>query len=64
MSKLPQYSDILNAAAVLEGKAVRTPLISNSVLNDRVGGQVFLKPECLQKTGRDTAASFMTKRSA
>ncbi|MEP0944274.1 MAG: threonine/serine dehydratase [Rhizobiaceae bacterium] len=51
MSKLPQYSDILTAASVLRGKAVRTPLISNSVLDDRVGGRVFLKPECLQKTG-------------
>ena len=51
MSKLPQYSDILAAASVLQGKAVRTPLISNSVLDDRVGGRVFLKPECLQKTG-------------
>ncbi|MCJ8308841.1 MAG: threonine/serine dehydratase [Hyphomicrobiales bacterium] len=51
MSKLPQYSDILDAASVLKGKAVHTPLISNAILNDRVGGQVFLKPECLQRTG-------------
>ena len=51
MTNLPQYSDILAAASVLNGKAVHTPLISNSVLNDQVGGQVFFKPECLQKTG-------------
>ena len=31
MSKLPQYSDILDAASVLKGKAVHTPLISNAI---------------------------------
>jgi threonine dehydratase len=51
LRNLPQYSDILSAAVVLKGKAVRTPLIRSSVLDDRVGGRIFLKPECLQKTG-------------
>ena len=51
MSNLPEFSDILAATQLLQGKAVRTPLISNSVLDERVGGRVFLKPECLQRTG-------------
>ena len=31
--------------------AVRTPLLSSPVLNERVGTRVFLKPEMLQRTG-------------
>ena len=31
--------------------AVRTPLLSPPVLNERVGTRVFLKPEMLQRTG-------------
>ena len=31
--------------------AVRTPLLSFPVLNERVGTKVFLKPEMLQRTG-------------
>jgi threonine dehydratase len=51
MPSLPDYSDVVDAARVLKGQAVRTPLISNPILNDLVGGQVFLKAECLQRTG-------------
>ena len=31
--------------------AVRTPLLSSPVLDERVGARVFLKPEMLQRTG-------------
>jgi threonine dehydratase len=31
--------------------AVRTPLLSSPVLNERIGTKVFLKPEMLQRTG-------------
>jgi threonine dehydratase len=44
-------ADIDAAAAVVAPFAVRTPLLSPPVLNDRVGARVFLKPEMLQRTG-------------
>lgn len=51
MSLPVSISDIEAAAARLAGHAVRTPLIENPVLNERVGGRVFIKPESLQRTG-------------
>src|ERR1700751_1277596 len=44
-------ADIDAAAKVIAPFAVRTPLLSPPVLNDRVGARVFLKPELLQRTG-------------
>ena len=44
-------TDIDAAARVLAPFAVRTPLLSPPVLNERVGTRVFLKPEMLQRTG-------------
>ena len=44
-------SDIDAAAKVIAAFAVRTPLLSLPVLNERVGAKVFLKPEGLQRTG-------------
>jgi threonine dehydratase len=44
-------SDIDAAARVVAPFAVRTPLLSPPVLNERVGTKVFLKPEMLQRTG-------------
>ncbi|WDI31769.1 threonine/serine dehydratase [Hyphococcus flavus] len=42
----------VRAAAIrLKGKAVRTPLIENEILNERAGGRVFLKAEVLQRYG-------------
>jgi threonine dehydratase len=43
--------DIDAAARVLAPYAVRTPLLSSPVLNERAGTKVFLKPEMLQRTG-------------
>ena len=51
MMDLPLFSDIEAAAQRLAGHAVRTPLISSSVLNELTGRRVVLKPECLQHTG-------------
>src|ERR1700681_2313285 len=49
---LPVYpADIDAAARVLAPYAVRTPLLSAAVLNERAGTRVFLKPEMLQRTG-------------
>src|SRR3979490_3410064 len=44
-------TDIDAAARVLAPFAVRTPLLSSPVLNERAGTKVFLKPEMLQRTG-------------
>ncbi len=44
-------SDIEGAAERLQDVAVLTPLIRSSVLDERVGGPVLIKPECLQRTG-------------
>jgi threonine dehydratase len=51
-SVLPVSSTDIDAAAqVLAPFAVRTPLLSLPVLDERVGAKVFLKPETLQRTG-------------
>ncbi len=45
------YQDVVEAARRLDGYAVRTPLLENALLNERVGGRVLLKPEVLQRSG-------------
>ncbi len=50
-SELPTFDDVLAAADRIKGEAVRTPLLTWRVLDDAVGARVFLKPECLQRTG-------------
>ena len=44
-------TDIDAAARVIAPFAVRPPLLSSPVLNERVRTKVFLKPEMLQRTG-------------
>ena len=44
-------ADIDAAARVIAPYAVRTPLLSPPVLNERMGTRIFLKPEMLQRTG-------------
>ena len=46
-----ELRDIESAAARLEAIAVMTPLIYSPELDDFAGGRVYLKPECLQRTG-------------
>jgi threonine dehydratase len=48
---LPTFADVEDAAARLEGVAVRTPLIRNDALDAAAGGQVYVKAENLQRTG-------------
>ena len=48
---LPVFEDVLAAAQRLDGLAVKTPVIESLWLNDIAGGRVFIKPECLQRTG-------------
>ncbi|WP_420414430.1 threonine ammonia-lyase [Roseibium sp.] len=45
------FDDILDAANAIKGVAVKTPLLNNPALDERVGGRVFIKPECLQRSG-------------
>ena len=51
MNSLPTFADVQAAARRLEGVAIRTPLLENARVNDRLGGRLFLKAECLQRTG-------------
>lgn len=44
-------SHIEQAAKRIQVAAVRTPILENAVLNSTVQGRVFLKAECLQRTG-------------
>lgn len=44
-------ADIDAAARVIAPFAIRTPLLSFPVLDERAGAKVFLKPEMLQRTG-------------
>lgn len=46
-----QPEEIQGAARVLEGVAIRTPLILSTSFSQRCGAQVYLKLESLQKTG-------------
>jgi threonine dehydratase len=48
---LPTFEDVLDAAGRLEGLAVKTPLIRNAALDAATGAKVFVKAECLQRTG-------------
>lgn len=48
---MTNLADIEAAAARLRGVAVKTPLIRSAVLDEKLGGTVLLKPECLQRTG-------------
>lgn len=51
VTQLPTYSDITDAAGRLAGRAVRTPILRSDRLDRELGAQIFIKPECLQRTG-------------
>lgn len=48
---IPTFADVLVAADRIKGQAVRTPLVRSDALDAITGARVFLKPECLQRTG-------------
>lgn len=50
-SEPPVFEDVEDAARRLEGHAVVTPLLRCDVLDEAGGGRVFVKAECLQRTG-------------
>ena len=47
----PGYDDVVAAAARLAGRAVRTPLLTSAALDERAGGRLLIKAECLQRSG-------------
>jgi len=51
MTQLPTFDDVTDAARVIKGHAVRTPLIESPALNARLGGRVLMKAENLQVMG-------------
>lgn len=46
-----EHSDVHAAAKLIEGRVHRTPLIRSTSLSERLSTNVYLKLECLQKTG-------------
>ncbi len=44
-------ANIEEAARRLTGRATVTPLLESPLLNDRIGGRLVIKAECLQRTG-------------
>jgi threonine dehydratase len=48
---LPGFGDVEAAAARLSGWSVRTPLLEAHKLGARLGYRLFIKAECLQRTG-------------
>src|SRR3982750_3685713 len=57
-------ADIDAAAKVVAPFAVRTPLLSFPVLDERAGTKVFLKPEMLQRTGSFKFRGALNKLSS
>ena len=51
MSSLPTFADVQAGARRLDGITIRTPLLENERVNRKLGGRLFLKAECLQRTG-------------
>ncbi|MTI08911.1 threonine ammonia-lyase [Curvivirga aplysinae] len=51
MSESANFADVVTAANRIKGYATRTSLIESPFINERLGGRVLFKPECLQKTG-------------
>ena len=51
MTAVPTFDDVQEAAARLQGLAHRTPVLTCSSLDDRVGAQVFCKCENFQRAG-------------
>src|SRR3981081_845104 len=51
VSSPPTFADVQAAARRLDGIPVVTPLLENARINARLGGRLFIKAECLQRTG-------------
>ena len=51
LPSLPTIADVEDAARQLRGIAVRTPVLENPLLNEKLGGRLLLKAEPLQLAG-------------
>ena len=49
--KAPTYDDVVAAAEKIAGHAVITPLLESTLLNEKLGGRLLVKAECLQRSG-------------
>lgn len=49
--KPPTFAEIEEAAEAIKAVAIRTPLLENAEINERMGGRLFIKAENLQRTG-------------
>jgi len=49
--ELPDFGDVEAAALRIAGEALRTPLIFARAASEGLGRPVYVKPECLQRTG-------------
>jgi threonine dehydratase len=62
------YAGITEAAALLKGKIIRTPLVYSPTFSAMTGAEVYLKLETLQKAGsfkvRGAAYRILSKRSS
>jgi threonine dehydratase len=47
----PTLASVEDAARQINGIAVKTPLLESPALNDKIGGRLLIKAECLQRTG-------------
>ena len=45
------YDDVVAAAEQIAGHAVITPLLESPLLNEKLGGRLLVKAECLQRSG-------------
>ncbi len=50
-SGAPTYDDVVAAAEQIAGHAVTTPLLESPLLNEKLGGRLLVKAECLQRSG-------------
>ena len=51
MAEAAGFDDVLSAAERIRGAAVETPLLRNDALDEAAGARVWVKAECLQRTG-------------
>jgi len=51
VTPLPVFADVRAAAERIKVTAIQTPILRNDALDEAVGAEVFVKPECLQVTG-------------
>lgn len=47
----PTFADVQSAAGQIAGHAILTPLLESPLLNERLGGRLLVKAECLQRGG-------------